>query len=164
MTGDEKAGWGEAQFSATDILKKRTIDYIFSLCQMVTTKEETVSQNTYETGLVRGVRMAKSLLWKYVPDEIRKPIRDLYKTMDLELNRIDADTALNEDVKMLNKRKIADSLSLQVLEFLLVVLLYSPMAIEFKDAEIFGDFEELIKTIRRDEPVKLFSGELKNVD
>jgi len=164
MVGDDKGGSGDAQFSATDVLKKKTIDYIFSLCQMVTTKEETVSQNTYETGLVRGVRMAKSLLWKYIPDEIRKPIRDLYKTMDSELSRIDTDPSLNEDVKMLNKRKIADSLSLQVLEFLLVVLLYSPMSVEFQTAEVFGNFEELIKTIRREEPVKLFSGDLKDAE
>lgn len=161
MVGDERGATDNQQFTATDVLKKKTIDYIFSLCQMVTTKEETVSQNTYETGLVRGVRMAKSLIWKYTPDEIRKPIKEIYKTMDSELTRIDADVNLNEDVKMLNKRKIADNLSLQVLEFLLVVLLYSPIAIEFRDAEVFGDFEELIKTIRREEPVKLFSGEVK---
>lgn len=164
MAGDERGTYQEQQFSATDILKKRTIDYIFTLCNMVTNREEVVSTNSYETGLVRGVRMAKSLIWKYCPDEIRKPIKELYATMDSELARIDADVSLNEDVKSLNKRKIADTISLQVLEFLLVVLLYSPMAIEFQTAEVFGDFQELIKTIRKEEPVKLFSGEIKGID
>ena len=161
MTSEERAEYREQQFSATDILKKRIIDYVFKLCEMVTNKEDNIVGSSYETGLVRGVRMAKSLLWKYVPDEIRKPIKELYDAMDTGIAKIDSDPLLNEDMKTLNKRKLADRISLEVLEFLLVVLLYSPMAIEYRDAEVFGDFEELIKMIRTDKKVKLFTGEVK---
>lgn len=158
---DEKLEYGAQQFSATDTLKKRIIDYVFRLCEMATSKQEEVSSYSYETGFIRGVKMAKSLLWKYVPSELRAPIKELYDTMDSEILRIDADEQMSEDVKNLNKKKISDTISLQVLEFLLVVLLYSPMSTEYKEMEAFGDFQDLIKKIRSKEPVKLFSGELK---
>jgi hypothetical protein len=157
---EEKVEYNAQQFSATDTLKKRIIDYIFRLCEMATNKQEEVSSYTYETGFVRGVRMAKSLLWKYVPTEIRAPIKELYETLDKELKRIDVNDVMNEDMKKLNMKQVADAVSIQVLEFLLVVLLYSPMSTEFKEMEVFGDFQELIKTIRSKEPVKLFSGEM----
>lgn len=158
---DERQEFGNQQFSATDTLKKRIIDAVFHLFDMATRKEEQINTYSSDSGLTRGTRLAKSLLWKYIPTEIREPIKELYTTLDDEYKRIDADEKLSEDVKILNKKRIADSISLQVLEFLFVVLLYSPMSTEFADAEVFGDFQELIKTIRQKEPVKLFSGEVK---
>jgi hypothetical protein len=159
---DERdASFGNQQFSATDTLKKRIIDYIFRLCEMATNKEEQVSIYGYETGFIRGTTLAKSLLWKYIPTEIRNPIKECYDTLETEIKRIDADEKMGEDVKMLNKKRIADSMSMQVLEFLLVVLLYSPMSTEFADAEVFKDFKNLISAVRQKEPVKLFSGEVK---
>lgn len=161
MSNEERQDFTSQQFSATDTMKKRIIDYVFHLCQMATQKEEQINSYSYETGFVRGVKMAKSLLWKYVPVEIREPIKELYKRLDDEIERIDKDAVMNEEVKLVNKKRVADTISIQVLEFLLVVLLYSPMSTEFATMEVFGDFQDIIKAIRTNEKVKLFSGEVK---
>jgi hypothetical protein len=102
------------------------------------------------------------MLWKYTPPEIRTEITALYKELDDEIAKIDNGT-LSEENKMLNKQKVADDKSMQVLEFMVVVLQYSPMSVEYKEMEVFGDFQDLIKTIRSKDKVKLFSGELENV-
>lgn len=157
MAEDEKYG----QFSSTDVLKKRVIEFTFNLCIKACDKQEPLSDNTYETGFIRGTRLAKSMLWKYTPEEVRKPIKELYTELEKKIKEID-DGKLSETNKQLNKTTYADRVSIQVLEFLLVVLQYSPMSTEYKEMEIFGDFKELIKSIRQREPVKLFSGEIRN--
>lgn len=149
------------QFSATDVLKKRVIDFTFNLCIKACDKQDPISDDTYETGFIRGTRLAKSMLWKYTPVEIRDPIKKLYEELEKKFKEID-NSKMNESNKKLNKQILADQVSIQVLEFLLVVLQYSPLSTEYKEMEVFGDFQELIANIRREEPVKLFSGELKN--
>jgi len=149
------------QFSATDVLKKKVIDFTINQCIAACEKQEPVSNDTYATGFIRGVKLAKSMLWKYTPDEIRNPIKELYIELDNKLQEIDKGD-LSEANKKLNKRVFADQVSLQVLEFLLVVLQYSPMSTEYAQMEVFGDFKELIKNIRQEQPVTLFSGEIEN--
>ena len=149
------------QFSATDALKKKVIDYTFNLCMKACEKQQPLSAETYETGFIRGTRVAKSMLWKYTPDEIRKPIKELYLSLDKKINEIN-NSNLSLANKNINKRIYADQVSIQILEFLLVVLQYSPMSTEYAEMEVFGDFQEIIKNIRQKEPVKLFSGELHN--
>jgi uncharacterized protein (DUF1015 family) len=147
----------QTQVSSTDILKKNVIDYIFSRATEATKKEDNVSELTHETGFVRGVRLAKSMLWKYTPDEIRTTITELYKVYDEKKKEIDK-SEMTEQNKTLNKQIVADDVSMQVLELLLVVLQYSPISTDFKSMEIFGDSEDLIKAIRTEKPVRLFSG------
>lgn len=148
---------GQAQTTATDILKKNVIDYVFARCTEATRKEDSVSDLTHETGFVRGVRLAKSMLWKYTPEEVRETITELYKVYDEKKTEIDKST-MTEQNKTLNKQIVADDISMQVLELLLVVLQYSPISTDYKSMEVFGDSEDLIKAIRKEEPVKLFSG------
>jgi uncharacterized protein (DUF1015 family) len=147
----------QTQVSSTDILKKNVIDYIFSRATEATKKEDNVSELTHETGFVRGVRLAKSMLWKYTPDEIRTTITELYKVYDEKKKEIDK-SEMTEQNKTLNKQIVADDVSMQVLELLLVVLQYSPISTDFKSMEVFGDSEDLIKAIRTEKPVRLFSG------
>lgn len=149
------------QFSSTDILKKKVIDFTINQCIKACEKQEPIYENTYETGVIRGIKLAKSMLWKYTPEEIREPIKELYTELDEQLKQIES-SELSESNKNLNKRVIADRISLQVLEFLLVVLQYSPMSTEYAQIEVFGNFRELIKTIRSEKRVKLFSGETEN--
>jgi len=148
---------GQQQTTATDILKKNVIEYIFARSTEATRKEDNVSELTHETGFVRGVRLAKSMLWKYTPDEIRVMIKELYKAYDEKKTEIDKST-MTEQNKTMNKQICADEISMQVLELLLVVLQYSPISTDFKSMEVFGDSESLIKAIRQENPVKLFSG------
>lgn len=149
------------QFSATDVLKKRVIDFTFNLCVKACEQQEPMNEDTYETGFIRGTKLAKSMLWKYTPDEVREPIKKLYFELENRIDEIDKGD-LNATNKRMNKKLYADMVSIQVLEFLLVVLQYSPMSTEYKEMEVFGDFEELIKLIRSENPVKLFEGEPEN--
>lgn len=161
MTGEERQGqeYSSQSFSSTDALKRRIIDYLFNACTRACEQEKNIAEYTYETGFVRAVRLAKSMLWKYTPQEIRTEITNLYTELDAETNAIDI-SKLSDENKQMNKQKIADDKSMQVLEFLVVVLQYSPMSVEFKEMEVFSDFQELIKTIRSKDKVKLFSGEV----
>lgn len=149
------------QFSATDVLKKRVIDFTFNLCVKACEKQEVMNEDTHETGFIRGTKLAKSMLWKYTPIEVRDPIQKLYEELETKIKEID-DGDLNQANKKMNKKIYADMVSIQVLEFLLVVLQYSPMSTEYKEMEVFGDFNELIKLIRTENPVKLFDGEPEN--
>lgn len=148
---------GQQQTTATDVLKKNVIEFVFSLCAEATHKQGAVSELTHETGFVRGVRLAKSMLWKYTPDEIRDIVRKLYVAYDEKQNEI-SKSSLTEQNKSLSKQMVSDDISMQVLELLLVVLQYSPISTDFKSMEVFGDSESLIKAIRTEKPVKLFSG------
>jgi len=152
---------GNQQFSATDSLKKLVIDKLSKTIDMACKREENISQYTTDTGFVRGVKIMKSLLWKYTPQELRVAIAELYKSMDDELTKIDK-SAMSEGTKNVNKMKVCDEVSLQVLEMLTVVIQYSSISTEYASIEVFGDFNELIKTIRSREPVKLFSGEIES--
>lgn len=156
---EERSGqdYGTQQFSATDSLKKLVIEKLSKTIDMACRREENVAQYTTETGFVRGVKIMKSLLWKYTPSEMRVAITELYKSMDEQLVEIDK-SSMSEGTKNINKMKVSDESSMQVLEFLTVVIQYSPMSTEYKEIEVFGDFQELIKTIRSRDPVKMFSG------
>ena len=149
----------QTKTSATDILKQNLIQYTFNLCRRACEPIETLSETTYETGFTRGVKLAKSMLWKYTPDNIRTPIRDMYLELDEKIQEID-NSELSQANKKLSKTTYADMISMQVLEFLLVVLQYSPLSVEYREMEIFGDFQELIQSIRSNKQVKLFSGEI----
>lgn len=157
---EERQEYGAQQFSATDSLKKLVIEKLGKTIDMACRKEEAIANYTTETGFVRGVKIMKSLLWKHTPDEMRVVITELYKKMDAELEKIEKST-WSESTKTINKMKVSDDTSMQVLELLTVVIQYSPMSTEYKDMEVFGDFKELIKTIRSPEPVKMFSGEIE---
>lgn len=144
------------QSTSTDILKKSVIDYVFQRATEATRREEAISDLTHETGFVRGVRLAKSMLWKYTPEEIRKMITDLYQAYEDKKADIDKGS-MTEQNKTVNKQMVADDVSMQVMELLLVVLQYSPISTDFKTMEVYGDTETLIKAIRTDKHVKLFS-------
>jgi hypothetical protein len=159
---EERQGgeYGVQQFSATDSLKKLVIEKLSKTIDMACKREESVAQYTTDTGFVRGVKIMKSLLWKYTPLELRVAITELYKAMDEDIVKIES-SSMSENTKNINKMKICDDVSMQVLEFLTVIIQYSPMSTEYKDMEVFGDFQELIKTIRNREPVKMFAGEIQ---
>lgn len=145
-------------FSATEMLKKKTVEFVLAVCQNAKEKQEPVSEENYETGFVRGVQICKSLLWRWTPDEIKKSIRELYTALDKKIEEIEAGN-LSQSNKNLNKQTIADQVSLQVLELLIVVLQFSPMSTEFISMDVFSSYQDLINSIRTEKKVKLFPGE-----
>ena len=147
------------QFSSTDTLKKRTIDWIFEAGRMGCRKQESIAEYTYETDFINAVKFAKSQLWKNTPDKIRIVIIQLYKELDDELTKIDNDSQGNEKTKLLNKQRKAYEISSQVLEILFHVIQNSPLSVEFLQMEV-KDFKTLIQTIRTPDALKLFSGEI----
>jgi len=151
---EERTDFSSQQMSSTDLLKKKIFDYVFHLCNLATTKETEVADYTYETGFVRGVKLAKSLMWKYMKPEIKKSIKSIYEKLEADVEKIPKD--LDEAQKKLEKQMLSDDASMQVLEILLVVLLYSSMSVEMKEIEVLGDFQELIKRTRSETPVKIF--------
>jgi hypothetical protein len=151
---EERTDFSSQQMSSTDLLKKKIFDYVFHLCNLATTKETEVADYTYETGFVRGVKLAKSLMWKYMKPDIKKTIKSIYEQLETDIKNISE--PLDETQKKLEKQMLSDDASMQVLEILLVVLLYSSMSVEMKEIEVMGDFKELIKRTRSETPVKIF--------
>ncbi len=148
-------------FSATDSMKKLVIDKMSKTIDMACRREEPIANYTTETGFVRSVKLMKSLLLRHTPDEISRVITELYKKLDKEIEDIEK-SSWSESTKAVNKMKVSDDVSMQVLELLTVVIQYSSMSTEYKDMEVFGDFKELIKTIRSPEPVKMFATEIES--
>jgi len=148
-------------FSSQDKLKHKIIDFTINQCVKACGQQEPISDDNYETGFIQGTSIASSMLWKHAPDEIRKTIEDLYTEMDNKIEEIEQSN-LSETNKKLNKRKVSYSISFEVLKLLIIVLQYSPMSTEFAQMEVFGDFKELIKKIRTEKKVSLFSGEIED--
>jgi hypothetical protein len=148
------------QFSSTDTLKKRTIDWVFEAGRLGCKKQESIADYTYATEFINAVKFAKSQLWKYTPQKIRLIIKGLYKDIDDEEIKIDNKSLsdLNDKNKMLAKQRKAYENSVQVLELLFHVVQNSPLSIEFREMEV-KDFKALIEIIRVPEALNLFSGE-----
>lgn len=159
---DERQGqeYSVQQFSATDSLKKMVIEKFSKTIDMACRKEESVAEYTVDTGFVRSVKLLKGLLVKNTPEKLRVVITDLYKKLDDELSKIEK-SSMNESTKRINKMKVNDDISMQVLEILSVVIQFSSMSVEYMDMEVFGDFKDLIKATRSPEPVKMFSREVE---
>lgn len=159
---DERQGqeYSVQQFSATDSLKKMVIEKFSKTIDMACRKEESVAEYTVDTGFVRSVKLLKGLLVKNTPEKLRVVITDLYKKLDDELSKIEK-SSMNESTKRINKMKVNDDISMQVLEILTVVIQFSSMSVEYMDMEVFGDFKDLIKATRSPEPVKMFSREVE---
>lgn len=151
---DERTDFSSQQMSSTDLLKKKIFDYIFHLCNLATAKETEIADYTYETGFVRGVRLASGMMWKHIKPKIKESIKSIYKQLDVDIKNIPE--KLDETQKKLEKQMLSDDASMQVLEILLVVLMCSSMSVEMKEIEVMGDFKELIKRARSDVPVKIF--------
>lgn len=151
---DEKTDYGSQQVSSADLLKKKIYDYVFHLCNMATTKETDIAEYTYETGFVRGVKLAKSLLWKHMKPKVKKAIENIYRKLEEDIKNIPP--KLDGDQQRLEKQKISDDASMQVLEILLVVLMFSSMSVEMKEIEVMGDYDKLIEKTRSEEKIKIF--------
>jgi hypothetical protein len=149
------------QFSSTDALKKRTIDWVFEAGRLGCKKQESIADYTYATEFINAVKFAKSQLWKYTPPKIRLIIKGLYMEIDSEEEKIDKKplTEMNDKNKLLAKQKKAYENSVQVLELLFHVVQNSPLSVEFREMEV-KDFKALIETIRVPDALNLFSGEI----
>jgi len=154
---DERTEQSGYQVQGSDILKKKIFDYVFHLCNLATTKETEIADYTYETGFVRGVKLAKSLMWKYTKPEIKETIKNIYSQLEYNISRIPE--KLDEAQKKLEKQMLSDDASMQVLEILLVVMLYSSMSVEMKEIEV-KDWQSVIGKARDDNPVRIFGNEI----
>lgn len=155
---EKNEGYGLQQFNATDLMKRYTVQQVFRTLDDACIKQENINENSFETSFTKRVDLVEGLLWKYTPPEIRETIKDLRSKMDNEIKGID--TSLSEKNKLLNQKKIAYEYSIEIFKFLEVVLTNSPITVEYAEMEVFGDFKELINTIRTPNPVKLFNTEL----
>lgn len=145
----------------TDILKKRTIDWLFETGRMGCRKQEQIAEYTYETDFINAVKFAKSQLWSYTPNELQQIIETLYDDLDKEITAVDDQKELAEKNKILNKQKKAYEISIQVLEILFVVLQKSNISTEYKTLDIF-DHEKMIKAIRTDKRIRFSALEIED--
>lgn len=152
--------YGHQQFNATDLLKRNTVDQLFKSLDDACNKQEPLTKESIETSFTKRVDLIQGLLWKYTPKELRDVIKDIRKTSDEETKKIDEDKNLNPTNKLLTKQKLLYDYSVQIFKILAVVLTNSPISVEYAEMEVMGDFQELIKTIRKKEPVSIFNTEV----
>ena len=152
---DDKTDNDSQQFNAGDLLKKNTVVQVFKTLDDACKKQETISDNSYETSFTKRVDLVEGLLWKYTPKELKNIIKKLHQEMEEKINRVD-DGKISEINKRLTQQKIAYEYYTEIFKILAVVLTNSPISIESVSMEITGDFKELIKNVRQSEPVKLF--------
>lgn len=146
---------GIQQFNAADLLKRNTVMQIFKTLDDACQKQETLSENSYDTSFTKRVELIESLLWKYTPIEIKEEIKKLHKEMETAIKNIDPQ--LSENNKLLTKTKISYDYRTEIFKLLAVVLTNSPISVEYVEMEIKGDYKELIKNIRTNEPIKIFT-------
>jgi hypothetical protein len=144
-------------------IQNRTIDYIFSTARRICEKEEPIADHTHQTGSMRAVKLAVSMVIKYMPDEIRQKITQLYNRLDIEIQKIDNDTMMDEVNKKANKTKIEDDISMEILTLCIVTLTYSSISTELKEIKIIGDLNPLIEKVRTPVPVNIFYKEKEDV-
>jgi hypothetical protein len=146
---------GIQQFNAADLLKRNTVMQIFKTLDDACIKQETISDNSFDTSFTKRVELIEALLWKYTPSEIKEEIKQLHTEMETTIKNIDP--KLSENNKLLTKTKISYDYRTEIFKLLEVVLTNSPISVEYVEMEIKGDYKELIKNIRTNEPVKIFS-------
>jgi hypothetical protein len=145
------------KMSSQEHLQKKVIDFAFSSCLRGCTKEEDVAEYTNQTGFVRSVMFLEPMTWKYLPDQIRTEIKNIHKELKKESKAIEDDKELSDDNKRLSKRKKEDEAAIRILQYCLIALQYSPINVELKEVELFEGYDELIKDIRSDNQIRLFS-------
>lgn len=157
MEQNETTEVGNTQFSANDLLKRKTVEMVFEACRLGSHKQETLAEFSYDSDFTNMVLFSKSALWKYTPMKLRSAIRAIYSKLDDDIKKMDERplTELSDKNKMLSKQKIAYMAAVDVLEILLHVLQNSPLSIEFRDMEI-ADFDLLLKSIRTTDVIDLF--------
>jgi len=148
---------GSTQFSANDLLKRKTVEMIFEACRLGCRKQEQLADFSFDSDFTNMVLFSKSALWKFTPKKLRSTIRNLYSKLDDDIKMVDEKTLsdLSDKNKMLIKQKLAYTTAVDVLEVLLHVLQNSPLSIEFRDMEI-ADFDLLLKSIRTTDTLDLF--------
>ena len=157
---DDKTDNDSQQFNAGDLLKKNIVAQVFKSMDDACKKQETISDNSYETSFTKRTDLLEGLLWKYTPDDLRDMIIKLREQLDATLKQIDK-TDLNEKNKLITKQKAAYNVCIEIFKILEVVLTNSPISIEYVQMEVMGDFQSLIKNIRQSEPVNLFATEIE---
>jgi len=155
---DEKSEYGLQQFNAGDMMKRYTVTQVFKALDDACNEQSRISENSYETKFTKRVDLVEGLLWKYTPPEIRKTISELHKDMENKIKQVSPE--LSEKNKQLTQTKIAYEYCIEIFKLLEVVLTNSPIGVEHVEMEVKGDFKELIESIRKPEPVKLFATEV----
>ena len=160
---EEKSDFGTQQFNAADLLKKNTVTQVFKSFDDACKKQEPISENSHETSFTKRVDLVEGLLWKYTPKEIKDVIRELHEEKNKKFEELDnkSEKDISDANKLLTKRKISFEYAVEILKLISVVLTNSPISIEYAEMEITGDFKDLIKAIRQEEPVKLFATEVE---
>jgi len=145
------------KMSSQEHLQKKVIDFAFSTCMRGCTKEEDVATYTNQTGFVRSVLFLEPMTWKYLPEQVREEIKSIHKELKNDCKLIDDDVELSDDNKRLSKRKKEDEAAIRILQYCLIALQYSPINVELREVEIFEGYDELIKDIRSENQIRLFS-------
>lgn len=146
---------GTQTFNAADLLKRNTVMQIFKTLDDACQKQETISENSYDTSFTKRVELIEALLWKYTPLELKEEIKKLHIEMQNEIKNIEPQ--LSEKNKILTKTKINYDYHIEIFRLLEVVLTNSPISVEYVEMEIKGDFQDLIKNIRTTSSIKIFT-------
>jgi hypothetical protein len=145
------------KMSSQEHLQKKVIDFAFSTCTRGCIKEEDVAAYTNQTGFVRSVLFLEPMAWKYLPDQVREEIKSIHTELKTECKAIEDDAELSDDNKRLSKRKKEDEAAIRILQYCLIALQYSPINVELREVELFEGYDELIKDIRSENQIRLFS-------
>jgi DNA-binding transcriptional regulator GbsR (MarR family) len=155
---EEKVEYGLQQFNAADLLKRNTVTQVFKTLDDACQKQETISEENFETSFTKRVDLVEGLLWKYTPPEIRNIIKGIHQTLEQKLKEIDNNPSLSNTNKLLTKKNISYEYNVEIFKLLEVVLTNSPISVEYADMEIrTEDFAELAKSIRNKDIIKLFT-------
>jgi hypothetical protein len=137
-------------------LKIKTINFVFETARKGCGESIPVSEFSWETDFTEATRLCVASLNKYTPKKIRSLIKAIYSELDTQISEIDSNSGLNDKNKLMYKKQKAHSASLEVLEFLFLVMVNSPLNTEFITMDI-KDYGELAKVVRNTNKLELFS-------
>lgn len=142
-------------------IQNRTIDFIFKTARKLCDKEETIAEYTHQTGSTRATRLSVAMVEKYMPEEIKKLINDLWTMLEKKLTEIDNDSTLDPQTKKMNKTRIESEISMEILTLCIITLTRSNVSTELREIEVTGSFKNLIEATRTKEPVNIFLKEIE---
>lgn len=149
-----------AHFSSFDLIQKKMIEKVFEGMDLFIEKDESETSWTHQTKFYRSIPMIYATLYRYMPKDMRTAIKQAFDTIEKKVKEIDEDKNLSEGNKRINKRRIEDEYGGQILQLCVLALQYSPVNTELKEIIMTSDridFEGIIKKIRSNEPLGLFS-------
>lgn len=158
FSGKEELG---KSFSPDMLVKIKIVESVFETFRLHTSRDEPLTDYTYQTSFARAVRDVTAMLWSDMPGRVKKRVTEAYDVLDKEVKRIKAEKNTNEPTLRKNLCTIEDETATAVYRLCILAFINSSMASSAETLDIKQDpdtLSDLISATRSERVVDIYEG------